>query len=112
MMSGIYPENLERKRFAGAEDARLDLIGNEQRSMLMRHVARYLHELARERMHAALPLDGFEHDGADLIAQASKMALSSSTSFGVHAVKPTGNGRKLSCNQSCMVAAMVSSVRP
>ena len=41
-----------------------------------------------------------------------KIARSSLISLGVQATKPPGSGRKLSCSQSCIVAAMVSSVRP
>ena len=67
---GLHAEHLIGERLARAEDARLDLVGDEQAAHAVHELGGGLHEFPCERVHARLALDGLEHDRADLLAVA------------------------------------------
>ena len=62
--SGRTPRLLEAEERAGAADAGLHLVEDEQRAELVGERARRLEELGRRRVHAALALDRLDQDRA------------------------------------------------
>ena len=69
---GLHAIGLECKRLAGAEDAALDLVGDQHGAHLVCQVARRRHKLLGHGVHTALALNRLEHDGADLASQLLK----------------------------------------
>ena len=59
---GLHAELLPREEAAGAADARLHLVEDQQRAVLVRERARLCEELGRERMDAAFALHRLEQD--------------------------------------------------
>ena len=60
---------------AGAVDAALHLVADEQRTVVMRQLQRRLQVLLRQRVHAAFALDGLQQDGGDAVRMRGERLL-------------------------------------
>lgn len=76
---GLDAGVLDGPPLAGAADAGLDLVGDEEDSVLVADAADLLEEVGRSDDVAAFALDGFEDDGGDLFG--GRMVLKSLSSM-------------------------------